>query len=100
MPSTHDLLPVKFKILHPVWEEHPLRRATEHSAGIDLRACLGSPLNALAWLARVMARAGRPLSEGDVVLSGALGPMVAATPGAAFTATIEGFGETSIRFGA
>ena len=64
------------------------------------RACLGSPLNALAWLARVMARAGRPLSEGDVVLSGALGPMVAATPGAAFTATIEGFGETSIRFGA
>lgn len=63
------------------------------------RACLGSPLNAMLWLARVMARAGRPLGEGDVVLSGALGPMVAATPGAAFTATIEGFGETSIRFG-
>lgn len=64
------------------------------------RACLGSPLNALLWLARVMANVGRPLSEGNVVLSGALGPMVTATPDTDFTATIQGFGEASIRFGA
>lgn len=63
------------------------------------RACLGSPLNALLWLAQVMAGAGRALAEGDVVLSGALGPMVPAAPGADFTARIEGFGETAIRFG-
>lgn len=63
------------------------------------RACLGSPLNALLWLARIMAGAGRALGEGDAVLSGALGPMVTATPGAAFVARIEGFGETAIRFG-
>jgi 2-keto-4-pentenoate hydratase len=46
-----------------------------------------------------MAGVGRPLGEGDVVLSGALGPMVAAERGAGFVARIEGFGETAIRFG-
>lgn len=63
------------------------------------RACLGSPLNAVQWLAQVMAKSGRPLSEGDVVLSGALGPMATPQAGARFTAQISGFGETAIEFG-
>ena len=63
------------------------------------RACLSSPLNAVQWLARTMAAAGTPLEAGQVVLSGALGPMVPAEPGATFTATIEGFGETAVSFG-
>lgn len=62
-------------------------------------ACLGSPLNAVLWLARCMARAGRPLGGGDVVLSGALGPMITSTPGTRYEARIGGFGETVVRFG-
>jgi 2-keto-4-pentenoate hydratase len=63
------------------------------------RACLGSPLNAVQWLARVMAQGGTPLVEGDIVLSGALGPMVQAEPGATYIACIDGLGETSVSFG-
>ncbi|MBO4206412.1 2-keto-4-pentenoate hydratase [Micromonospora echinofusca] len=61
-------------------------------------ACLGNPLHAVAWLAQTMARAGDPLRAGEVVLSGALGPMVPVTPGAAYEARISGLGSVRTCF--
>lgn len=61
-------------------------------------ACLGNPLHALAWLASTLARAGDPLRAGEVVLSGALGPMVPVTPGAAYEARISGLGSVRTAF--
>ena len=61
-------------------------------------ACLGDPLAALVWLAGTAERFGLPLRAGDVVLSGALGPMVTVRPGASFKAELTGLGSVSATF--
>lgn len=61
-------------------------------------ACLGTPVAAVAWLAGVVARHGRPLRAGEIVLSGALGPMVAVDSAAVYRARLDGLGDVHAVF--
>lgn len=60
--------------------------------------CLGNPLNALRWLADTLIDHGLPLRAGDLVMTGALGPMVSAQAGDSFEATIGDFAPVRISF--
>jgi 2-keto-4-pentenoate hydratase len=68
------------------------------STGAGL-ACLGHPANALRWAAAERVRQGQPLKVGDVVLSGALGPMVPIHPGDHVDVRISGLGSCQFFLG-
>ena len=61
-------------------------------------ATMGSPVNAMVWLANTLGRLGIPLKAGEVILSGALGAMVPVTAGDNLRVTIGGIGGCSVRF--
>ncbi len=63
-------------------------------------ACLDNPLHAAIWLADAMVANDTPLRAGDVVLTGALGPMVSVGPGDTVWAEITGLGTVETRFSA
>lgn len=60
-------------------------------------ACLDHPVNAVAWLARTLVEVGDPLRAGDVVLSGALGPVTELAAGDSLVAEIARLGRVHLR---
>src|SRR6516225_554675 len=75
------------------------RRGEPVSFGAGV-ACLGNPLNAALWLARTMVEVGNPLKAGDIVMSGALGPMATVAAGDIIDVRISGLGSVRTAFGA
>lgn len=61
-------------------------------------AALGSPLNAVAWLANTLGALGIPLKAGEIILSGSLGPLVPVQAGDNLRLAIGGIGGCSVRF--
>jgi 2-keto-4-pentenoate hydratase len=60
-------------------------------------ACLGHPYNAALWLVTRMIAENTPIRVGDVVMSGALGPMKDLAPGMTARANIDGLGSVSVK---
>lgn len=61
-------------------------------------AALGSPVNAVAWLANALGRFGIALKAGEVILSGSLAAMIPVQRGDRFRMQIGGIGDCSVRF--
>ncbi|MCW2500575.1 MAG: 2-oxopent-4-enoate hydratase [Frankiales bacterium] len=61
-------------------------------------AVLGSPLNALVWLANTLGARGVGLEAGHVVLPGSVTAAVPVQPGDSVTATFAGLGSVTARF--
>lgn len=61
-------------------------------------ACLDDPILAVAWLANTMGKFGVSLKAGDIILSGAYGPVVPVQKGDQVEVEISGLGSVSCKF--
>ena len=69
---------------------------TEVSTGAGW-ACLGNPIHAARWLADVLCERNIPLKAGDVLMTGALGPMKPLAAGDELVATFGDLGTVTTR---
>ena len=58
---------------------------------------LGHPLEAVAWLARALARRGGRLDAGDLVATGTCAGLLQVLPGQTFAADFGGLGTVELR---
>ena len=61
-------------------------------------AVQGNPLTAVAWLANTLGKFDIPFLAGDIILSGSLVPLEAASAGDEFQLDLEGVGTAGIKF--
>jgi 2-keto-4-pentenoate hydratase len=62
-------------------------------------ACMDHPILAVIWLANRLAAFGEGLKAGDIILSGAYGPVVPMALGDHFEIAISGLGSVRCRYG-
>lgn len=69
------------------------------AAGSGLGAAVqGHPAQAVAWLANTLGEYGIEFKKGEIILSGALAPLIDAKAGDNFSMTIDGLGACSVSF--
>lgn len=61
-------------------------------------AVQGHPCAAVAWLANTLGEFGIPFRQGEIILSGALAPLVPVVPGDEISLTLSGLGDSRLRF--
>jgi 2-oxopent-4-enoate/cis-2-oxohex-4-enoate hydratase len=87
-PSCLDLAAVEMQI-----------NKNGESAGTGLGSAVqGHPAAAVAWLANTLGEYGIPFRKGEIILSGALAPLIPAAAGDHFNLTAKGLGSCSIHF--
>ena len=78
-------------------EMHLLKNGQPAGSGLG-SAVQGHPCEAVAWLANTLGELGIPFRRGEIILSGALAPLVPVAAGDRISLSMSGLGQSSLRF--